>query len=64
MENSSLFIGEPRLLIAEGMVELSENESKQVSGGFIGAFVAGLAAGYLAVTFVAEMFDLIRRGNG
>ena len=52
------------MLIAEGMVELSENESKQVSGGFIGAFVAGLAAGYLAVTFVAEMFDLIRRGNG
>ena len=45
MENSSLFIGEPRLLIAEGMVELSETESKQVSGGFIGAFVAGLVAG-------------------
>ena len=64
MENSSLFIGEPRLLITEGMVELSENESKQVSGGFIGPFVAGLVAGYLAVTFVAEMFDLIRRGNG
>ncbi len=32
------------------LVELTKSELTETGGGFFGAFLAGLAAGYLAVT--------------
>jgi bacteriocin-like protein len=41
------------------LVELNKEELKNISGGFFGAFLAGLAAGYLIVTAAIHLGHLI-----